>query len=260
MQLDGQVAIVTGAGRGIGRGVALGLAAEGAHVVVADIDAGAAARVVGEIGAQGYRRALVAGGDVSSAADVDWIVSDAMAAFGRIDILVNNAAVSRRAQIMEVTEADWDRIMTINAKGVFLCLQRVAREMILSGGGRIINVASIGGKGFPGVSSPAYAASKGAVLALTRTAAQQLARHDITVNAICPGTTRGGDFDEKAAMRASREGITLDELMEKRTEMIPLGRINEPEDIAAMVVFLAARSGRNITGQSYNVDGGLVMD
>lgn len=259
MQLHNQIALVTGAGQGIGRGIALGLAGAGADVVVFDVDAASAQAVAREVAATG-RRSLAVAGDVGSSADVDRALRETMAQFGRIDILVNNAAVSRRADIMDLTEDDWDRILRVNAKGTFLFLQRAAREMIPRRSGRIVNIASIGGKGFPGVSNAAYAASKGAVLSLTRTAAQQLARHDINVNAICPGSTRGGKFDASAAIRAEQQGLTVDELMRRRLAAIPLGRINEPEDIAAMVVFLASRGGRNITGQSYNVDGGLVMD
>ena len=117
------------------------------------------------------------------------MVKQALAAFGKIDILVNNAGVTRRADIMELTEADWDRIHRVNAKGVFFCLQRVAREMIPQRSGRIINIASIAGKGYAGTSNAAYAASKGAVISLTRTASQQLAKFDINVNSICPGVT-----------------------------------------------------------------------
>ena len=136
------------------------------------------------------RRGLAIQADMGSVTDIDRMVAEAIAAFGRIDILVNNAGVTRRAYIMDLTEADWDRIHRVNAKGVFFCLQRVAREMIPRRSGRIINIASIAGKGFAGTSNAIYAASKGAVISLTKTAAQQLGQHNINVNAVCPGIVR----------------------------------------------------------------------
>ena len=196
--------------------------------------------------------------DVGDLGQIDAMVKQALAAFGQIDILVNNAGVTRRADIMDLTEADWDRIHRVNAKGVFFCLQRVAREMIPRRSGRIVNIASIAGKGYAGTSNAAYAASKGAVISLTYTAAQQLAKHDITVNAICPGVTRTALSDANLATRAQQEGISVEAMERRRAEAIPLGRANDPEDIAAMAVFLASPGARNITAQTYNVDGGLV--
>jgi NAD(P)-dependent dehydrogenase (short-subunit alcohol dehydrogenase family) len=160
---------------------------------------------------------------------------------------------------MDLTETDWDRIHRVNAKGVFFCLQRAAKEMIAQkSGGRIINIASISGRGYAGASNAAYAASKGAVIALTKMAAQQLGRHDINVNAICPGVTRTELGQQNAIARASARGVTIEELQAEQERGIPIGRANTPEDIAAMAVFLASPGARNITGQSYNVDGGLV--
>src|SRR6185437_12629727 len=176
------------------------------------------------------------------------------------DILVNNAGVTRRADIMDLTEADWDRIHRVNAKGVFFCLQHVAREMIPRRSGRIISIASVAGKGYVGASNVAYAASKGAVIGMTKLAALQLARHNINVNSVCPGVTRTALSDGNLAVRAQQEGVTLEEMERRRAEAIPLKRANDPEDIAAMVVFLSSPGARNITGQSFNVDGGLIPD
>jgi len=187
-------------------------------------------------------------------------VRQTMEEFGRIDILVNNAGVTRRADIMDLTEHDWDRIHRVNAKGVFFCLQRVAREMIPKRSGRIINIASIAGKGYAGTSNAAYAASKGAVISLTRTASQQLAKYDINVNSICPGVTLTALSNDNLAVRAREAGVTVEEMQRLRVADIPLRRANDPEDIAAMAVFLASPGARNITGQNYNVDGGIIPE
>ena len=161
---------------------------------------------------------------------------------------------------MDIEEEDWDRIHRVNAKGVFFCMQRAAREMIAQGnGGRIINIASIAGKGYSGTSNAAYAASKGAVLAMTMIAAHQLARHGINVNAICPGVTVTDLSINTTKSRAETAGLTVAELEQARDARIPIGRPNTPDDIAAMAAFLASPGARNITGQAYNVDGGLIM-
>jgi len=168
--------------------------------------------------------------------------------------------VTRYLDIMEVTEADWDRIHRVNDKGVFFCMQQAAKQMIAQGqGGRIINIASIAGKGYAGTSNAAYAASKGAVIAMTMTAAHQLGRYDINVNAICPGVTRTAMSQGSLVQRAQMLGITVEELDQRRLEVIPIRRANDPEDIAAMALFLASPGARNITGQAFNVDGGLIM-
>lgn len=259
MTLTNQVALVTGAGQGIGKAAAMALAAAGAHVVVADI-ATRKAEETAEAIMSLQRRAAAVTADVGDLDDIDRMVRRALELFGQIDILVNNAGVTRRADIMELTEQDWDRIHRVNAKGVFFCLQRVAREMIPRRSGRIINTASIAGKGYAGTSNAAYAASKGAVISLTKTAAQQLARYDINVNSVCPGVTRTALSEANLRIRAQQEGVTVEEMERRRTEFIPLRRVNDPEDIAAMVVFLASPAARNITGQSFNVDGGLIPD
>jgi NAD(P)-dependent dehydrogenase (short-subunit alcohol dehydrogenase family) len=259
LDLADQVALVTGAGKGIGRASALALAEAGAHVVVADIAAPLADATTEAIMST-QRRALAVQADVGDLQDIDRMVRQALATFGQIDILVNNAGVTRRADIMELTEEDWDRIHRVNAKGVFFCLQRVAREMIPRRSGRIINIASIAGKGYEGTSNAAYAASKGAVISLTKTAAQQLAKHNINVNSVCPGVTRTALSDDNLRVRAHQEGVTVEDMEHRRVAAIPLKRANDPEDIAAMVLFLASYKARNITGQSFNVDGGLIPD
>ena len=260
--LQDKVVLVTGAGAGIGRATALAMAEAGANVAVADIDLAAAQRTAEQI-VSNTRRALAIEVDCGDVAKIDGMVGHTVAELGRLNAIVNNAGVTRYAYIMDLTEADWDRFHRVNAKGVFFCLQRAAREMIRQNqvdgsGGRIINIASIAGRGYPGTSNAAYAASKGAVIALTKTAAQQLGRHNININAICPGVTRTELGARNAVERAAERGITVAELQAQQEAVIPLRRANAPEDIAAMAVFLASPGARNITGQAYNVDGGLV--
>ncbi len=260
--LQGKIALVTGAGAGIGRATALAMAEAGAVVAAADIDLAAAQRIAAEA-AGNHRRAIAIEADCGDVAAIDAMIARTVAELGRLDIIVNNAGVTRYARIMDLTEADWDRIHRVNAKGVFFCLQRAAREMIRQhqadgSGGRIINIASISGRGYAGASNAAYAASKGAVIALTKTAAQQLGRSNINVNAICPGVTRTELGARNAVLRAAERGVTAAELQAEQDATIPIGRANTPDDIAQMAVFLASPAARNITGQAYNVDGGLV--
>lgn len=250
-----QTVLVTGAGSGIGRAIALAFAEAGARVAVADLDGGAASAAAGAAG----NGAVPVQADVGDVAGIDRMVGTVVAEFGRLDVMVNNAGVTRGAYIMDLTEEDWDRMHRINAKGVFFCLQRAAREMIPRRRGCIINIASIAGRGFAGTSNAAYAASKGAVISLTKTAAQQLARHNLNVNAICPGVTMTELVSRLVAQRAEQRGVSVDEAMAAAVKPIPLRRANDPEDVAAMAVFLASPGARNITGQCYNVDGGLVM-
>lgn len=259
MSLEGKTAIVTGAGRGMGRAIALRLAREGAGVVVSDIDGGSAEETEIAIRELGYK-AVSLRADITDMGDIDRLVEGARKDFGGVDILVNNAGVTRHADIMDLTVEDWDRIHTVNARGTFFCLQRVALELIDGGrGGRIVNIASIAGKGYSGTSNAAYAASKGAVLALTQIAAHQLGRYDINVNAVCPGRTNTPMHEATMAQRSTDSGVPLSELEQGKATGIPIGRVNEPEDIAEMVAFLSGPGSRNITGQAFNVDGGLVM-
>jgi NAD(P)-dependent dehydrogenase (short-subunit alcohol dehydrogenase family) len=254
--LDGKVALVTGAGAGIGRAIALALAKEGAVLAASDIDVAAAQKTASDAAGN---KGLAIEADCGDVASIDAMVARVVKELGHIDVIVNNAGVTRYAYIMDLSEADWDRIHRVNAKGVFFCLQRAAKEMITQkSGGRIINIASISGRGYAGASNAAYAASKGAVIALTKMAAQQLGRYDINVNAICPGVTRTGLGQRNAVARAAQRGLSIEEMQAEQEAGIPIGRANTPEDIAAMAVFLASPGARNITAQCYNVDGGLV--
>lgn len=257
MQLENKVVLVTGAGQGIGRATAMAMAREGADVVCADINAGSAGETAAAVKAKG-RRSLAITADLGNVAEIDRMVREAVAAFGHIDILVNNAGVTRRAYIMDLNEADWDRIHRVNAKGVFFCLQRVAQEMIPRRSGVIVNLASVAGKGFHGTSNAVYAASKGAVISMTFTAAQQLGQHNINVNAVCPGIVRTAMVADLVKTVAEKEGRSVEEVERRMVEGVPLKRANEPEDIAEAIVFLSSPAARNISGQTLNVDGGLI--
>ena len=257
MQLNGKVAIVTGAGQGIGRAAAEALAAAGADVACVDINPATAEAAAAAVRAAG-RNALAITADLGSLPDIDRMVAGTVAGLGKVDILVNNAGVTRRAYIMDLTEADWDRIHRVNAKGVFFALQRVAREMIPRRSGVIVNVASVAGKGYHGTSNAIYAASKGAVISLTYTAAQQLAPHDINVNAVCPGIVKTAIVEDLLRTRAAKEGRSVEEIERTIVAEVPLKRANNPAEIADAIVFLASPAARNITGQTLNIDGGLI--
>ncbi len=257
MQLEGKSAIVTGAGQGIGRAAALALAKAGADVACVDINPATVAETAAAVEAHG-RRSLAITADLGDVGDIDRMVAATVQDFGKVDVLVNNAGVTRRAYIMDLTEADWDRIHRVNAKGVFFALQRVAREMIPRRSGCIVNVASVAGKGFHGTSNAIYAASKGAVISLTFTAAQQLAQHNINVNAVCPGLVKTAIVDDLFRTVAAKEGLSFDEVERRAVEGVPLKRANDPEHIADAIVFLASPGAVNITGQTLNIDGGLI--
>ena len=258
MQLEGKSMLVTGAARGFGQAIAELAAEEGARVAVADVNLDGVEAV-----AQGIRdrggEAVALQADVSDVASVDAMVAAAVEAFGGIDVLANNAGITRVAPLLEVTERDWDSIMGVNAKGAFFVQQRVAREMVERGrGGRIINMGSVVGKGGR-ASNAAYAASKGAVIAFTYQASSALAAHDICVNAICPGAAETEMFAGVRRQRAEASGQSYEETTLATLAGVPLGRLIDPQDIARLAVFLAGPGGRNITGQTINIDGGVLM-
>ncbi len=270
--LHGKVALVTGAAgaAGLGRAIALRLAQEGADLVVNDLHEDQSprkglAKVVEEIEALG-RRALPLFADVANAAEVETMVKIALSEFGRIDILVNNAgaaAGSDRVPVVELEEEAFDLVQRVNVKGTFLCSRAVARHMITrSGGGRIINISSTSGK--HGVARfAAYCASKFAVRGFTQALALELAPHNITVNAICPGLIATERIDEMAAALAPR-GVGAGEyrqtMISGSQASVPLGRMTETSDVANIAAFLASDQAAFITGASPNVDGGVHMD
>jgi len=259
MMLKGKTALVTGAGQGIGRETAVLLAEQGADVAVADINEKTVEETAAEVRRLG-RQSVAIAADVGDLDEIARMVTETTQALGGIDVLVNNAAITWHIQFMDIEESDWDRIHRVNAKGTFFVMQRVARQMIEQGrGGRIINVASLAGQGWSGTSNAAYAASKGAVISMTRIAAHSLGGNDINVNAICPGVTSTPLFDNMIAKRSEDLGVPEEELRSRITDSIPIRRLSEASDIAAMAAFLAGPAGRNIDGQCLNVDGGLIM-
>lgn len=245
-QLANQIAVVTGAGRGIGRAVALKFAAEGADVVCVSRTAENSEKVAVEIRALG-RKAWAHAVDVSDAAGVAAAGEKILAECGRVDILVNNAGVTRDGLLMRMSDADWDIVLDTNLKGAFLFTKAFARAFIKQRSGRIINVASvIGLTGNAGQTN--YSASKAGLIGFTKATAKELASRGITVNALAPGFI---ETDMTAALK--------DDMKAELLKHIPLGTLGQPEDIANAALFLAAPSARYITGQVLTVDGGMVM-
>ncbi len=250
--------MVTGAGRGIGRAIALRLAAEGAHILVAEVDRASGAEAAGAIEAQGGKARFVPT-NVARPEESRAAVAAALGAFGRLDVLVNNAGVVRARPLLDVTEADWDRTFSVNARGLFFCLQAAGREMAARGGGSIINLASIAGRwGRPLLAD--YAASKAAVISLTQSAALALAPRKVRVNAICPGVVDTPMWAQIDREWGESVGAKPGAVLAERVAAIPLGRIQTPEDVAGLVAFLASDDAAYITGQAINVCGGLQLN
>jgi meso-butanediol dehydrogenase / (S,S)-butanediol dehydrogenase / diacetyl reductase len=243
MKLLDKTAIVTGSRRGIGKAIALALAQEGARVVICDLNLEDCRKVAGEIQATGGQ-ALPIQCDVSSKTEILAMVDSAVSEFGRVDILVNNAATGVIKPFVRLTEEDWDRTFSVNVRGAFLCSQAAARNMIKNGGGRIINIASVasgGGGGAPPLMAP-YVASKGSLKSLSEAMAVELANFGINVNVICPGTIDSGAVPESMKARSLKT--------------VPRGRLGRPEEIASLVVYLASPEADYITGSIIIVDGG----
>lgn len=244
-RLKDQVAIVTGASRGIGKATAIALATEGAKVVINYARSSAAAdAVVAEItGAGGTAIALQA--DVSQADQVDKLIEDTLAQWGQIDILVNNAGITKDGLLMRMKPDAWQAVIDLNLTGVFLCTKAVTKSMMKKRYGRIINITSVAGlMGNPGQAN--YSAAKAGVIGFTKTVAKELSSRNITVNAVAPGFIATD----------MTEGLNNEDIL----KYIPMGRFGQPEDIAGMIRFLAADpAAAYITGQTFNVDGGMVM-
>jgi 3-oxoacyl-[acyl-carrier protein] reductase len=253
-RLSQKVAIVTGASRGIGRAVALALASQGANVVVNYASSSAAAEEVVASITQAGGNAIARGAapeaialqaDVSKSEQVDALINRTLEKFGRIDVLVNNAGITRDTLLLRMKPEEWQAVIDLNLTGVFLCTRAVSKTMLKQRSGRIINIASVAGQmGNPGQAN--YSAAKAGVIGFTKTVAKELASRGITVNAVAPGFIETDMTND----------IKADEIL----KYIPLGRYGQPEEVAGMVRFLAADpSAAYITGQVFNVDGGMVM-
>jgi 2-hydroxycyclohexanecarboxyl-CoA dehydrogenase len=244
MGLEGKIAIVTGAGQGIGRGIATKLAAEGATVVVTDINEDTAKETAATIGGVGIRT------DVTSRESVEAMVEQVMRQFGRIDVLVNNAGWDKSGPFVDSDPADWDRIIAINLYGVLHTSKAVLPIMAAQGAGSVVNLASDAGR--VGSSGEAvYSAAKGGVIAFTKATAREMARHQVNANCVCPGPT-------DTALFASVGGDNP-KLREALTKAIPFRRLAQPEDLANVVAFLASDEAAYVTGQTVSVSGGLTM-
>jgi NAD(P)-dependent dehydrogenase (short-subunit alcohol dehydrogenase family) len=257
MELAGQVAIVTGAGRGIGRATALELARLGADIVVAELDKAGAERTAGEVKAAG-RRAVALATDVTRRADLESMAARTLADLGKIDILVNNAGIYRAAATLEVTEEHWDAVLGINAKALFFACQAVLPAMIERKRGCIVNLASMAAKVGSRTNLP-YNASKAAVVSITKSLALAHAEHGIRVNCVCPGFVETDMWTMVAREQGKLLGLSPEEFTRQRKSQVPLGRMEKAEDVANVIGFLATERAAYMTGQALNVTGGLVM-
>ena len=254
----GQVAIVTGAGQGIGRAIALRLAEDGMHVVVADRQAEQVEALAAELRGAG-RHALALVIDVASAADRQRLIDTTLAEFGRLDALVNNAGIQRVALPLDVTEEHWDAVMSVNAKSVYFCCVAALRHMVAQRGGRVVNIASIAGKTASTITHPIYNVSKAAVIAMTKTLAIAHAADGVRVNAVCPGVIETPMQEMVDAEFARVTGRPAAAIRAERVGRIPLGAIGAAADVAGVVSFLLGPDAQYMTGQAINVSGGLVM-
>ena len=246
MSLNGQVAVVTGASRGIGRAVAMKLAEAGAAVVVTATTEAGAQRTADEIIAAGGK-ALGLKVDVSVSAEVEGLFKEAVAAFGRLDILVNNAGITKDGLLLRMKESDWDAVIDVNLKGAFTCTREAAKVMSKARYGRIVNVSSVVGEmGNPGQAN--YCASKAGMIGLTKLVAKELARRNVTVNAVTPGFIETDMTHELS-----------DKAKESLQEQIPMGRLGSSDDIASAVLFLVSEGAAYITGHVLSVNGGMYM-
>jgi len=257
MELSGLVAIVTGAGRGIGRATALELAQMGADIVVAELDREGAERTAAEVKGLG-RRVSVVRTDVTSRDDLTTMADRARAEFGRIDVLVNNAGIYRAAAPLEVTEEHWDAIMNVNAKAVFFATQAVLPTMIAQKRGAIVSLASMAGK-IGNRNNLPYNASKAAVISMTKSLALAHAADGIRVNCVCPGFVETDMWTYVSREQGKLMGLTPEEFTRQRASQVPLGRMERPEDVASVIGFLVSSKSGYMTGQALSVDGGLVM-
>jgi len=253
--LEGRRALVTGAGTGIGRAIAEALAAAGARVAVTDFDAAAAQAVAAHLDdAIGFRL------DVTDALETKQVIDRAADQLGGLEIVCANAGVSTMRPVVDLSEEEWEHNMAVNAKGVFLTNQAAVRHFLANGvAGTIVNTASLAGKqGAPLLAH--YAASKFAVVGFTQSLAREVAAHGIRVNCVCPGFVRTSMQDREVLWEAQLRDMTPKAVREEYIALTPLGRLEEPDDVADAVVFLASDAARFMTGEALNVTGGVRMD
>ncbi|RKY41949.1 MAG: 3-oxoacyl-ACP reductase [Candidatus Makaraimicrobium thalassicum] len=247
MKLENKVAMITGAARGIGKHIAMLFAGEGADLAICDVNEGTLDATKAEIESAGGRKVLTGKIDVTSTREVEDFVKKILDNFGSLDILVNNAGITRDNIVLRMSEQEWDAVLDVNLKGAFNCIKAVARPMMKSRSGRIVNMASIIGlMGNAGQAN--YSASKGGLIALTKSVAKELGSRNINVNAIAPGFIQT-DMTDKLT----------DEAKQKLLGVIPLGRMGNTQDVAKLALFLASDDSAYITGQVVQVDGGMVM-
>jgi meso-butanediol dehydrogenase / (S,S)-butanediol dehydrogenase / diacetyl reductase len=259
-RLEGRTALITGAGRGIGAACARRLAAEGARLILADIDGAAVAALARALGQEPLEA------DVTRPADVEHMVEAAYSRWGRLDVLFNNAGIIKVTPMLDVTPEEWDRVMAVNLRAVFFVLQHVARRMVeqppLPGSdirGKLIQTASIAAfRGGNALMTP-YSATKAGVVSITRSAAQALAPHGITSNCVCPGAVETPMWEQIDHEWNSLRGWSEGEAWKRRIAHIPLGRPETPDDVAGVVAFLASADADYMTGQAIVVDGGMIM-
>ena len=247
MQLKGKTALVTGSGRGLGKSIALKLAKMGANIVLNDIESSDSVDATAEeFKAAGYNVAVTKG-DVRSEEDVKKMVKTAVDSFGSLDILINNAGITKDKPMLMMSGEDWDAVLDINLKGAFLCTKAAAKVMIKQKSGKIVNIASVAGQyGNPGQAN--YSASKAGLIGLTKTTAKELAPRGITCNAVAPGL-----------IESKMTEVLPEEIKQNYLKNIALGRFGTPEDVANVVGFLASEDSNYVTGQIIDIDGGLVM-
>ena len=247
-EFEGKVAIVTGAGQGMGRAVAIRLAHGGASIVINDINGEAADKTVSHLKSYGHK-AVAAPGDVTSSRDVQTMVETALREFGDVHILINNAGILRPTPVVDIEEDEWDLVVGVNLKGTYLCSRAVLKPMQDAGWGRIVNFSSTAGKNISTVGGAHYTAAKAGILGFTRHLAKEVASHGITVNSVCPGL-----IDTEMVRSTISE-----QRARAYAESFPISRLGEPEEVAELVAFLASDRAAYITGASLDINGGDLM-
>ncbi len=255
MKLKDKTAIITGAASGIGKATAINFAREGAKVMCADVNADGAEATARQIADTGGEAASVRA-DVSKEADVERMIGETVSRWGRLDTLYNNAGIGYGMPVTQIPVDEWDRLMSINLRGVFLGCKHAIPQMLKNGGGAIVNTASDAGLRGQAMLS-AYCASKGGVVLLTKSLAVEWAEHGIRINCVCPGVIRTPILDPFLAQAQATTGASVDELWKRLGEAHPMGRVGQPEEVAKAVTFLASDEASFITGVALPVDGGL---